>query len=64
MRVDARRLPFDARRFDEFTAGSALEHLTGPLGDRRALAECARVLRPGGVGLVTVPFRPKAACRR
>ena len=61
VRADARRLPFDARRFDGFTAVSALEHVTGPHGDRRALAECARVLRPGGVGLVTVPFRAEGS---
>ena len=40
---------------------SALEHVTGAHGDRQALAECARVLRPGGVGLVTVPFRAEGS---
>ena len=61
--VDARRLPFAAAQFDGFAAVSALEHVTGAHGDRQALAECARVLRPGGVGLVMVPSAPKAVCR-
>lgn len=61
VRADARRLPFAAGQFDGFTAVSALEHVTGAHGDRQALAECARVLRPGGVGLVTVPFRAEGS---
>ena len=63
VRADARRLPFAAAQFDGFTAVSALEHVTGAHGDRQALAECARVLRPGGVGLVMVPSAPTAVCR-
>ncbi|MBW3604929.1 MAG: class I SAM-dependent methyltransferase [Actinobacteria bacterium] len=61
VRADARRLPFDTAQFDGFTAVSALEHVAGVHGDRQALAECARVLRPGGVGLVTVPFRAEGS---
>lgn len=63
VRADARRLPFDAAQFDGFTAVSALEHVTGLHGDRQALAECARILRPGGVGLVTVPFRAEGSAQ-
>jgi len=43
--ADAERLPFDDREFDGIFAGWVLYHV--PALDQ-ALAECARVLRPGG----------------
>jgi SAM-dependent methyltransferase len=47
-----RRLPFAGAGFDAVTAASVLEYTVDP---RLVLAECARVLRPGGVLLCTVP---------
>jgi SAM-dependent methyltransferase len=46
------RLPFADAGFDVVTAASVLEYTADP---RLVLAECARVLRPGGVLLCTVP---------
>jgi SAM-dependent methyltransferase len=49
---DWRVLPFETGGLDMVLAASVLEYLPAP-GD--VLAECARVLRPGGVLLCTVP---------
>jgi SAM-dependent methyltransferase len=49
---DALRLPFPDGRFDRVIASEVLEHI---VDDRRAMAELARVLRPGGTMAVTVP---------
>ncbi|MBK9180350.1 MAG: methyltransferase domain-containing protein [Acidimicrobiales bacterium] len=49
---DAGRLPFPDGAFDRVIAAEVLEHLPE---DQRALAELARVLRPGGTMAVTVP---------
>lgn len=54
VRADSRRLPFPDATFDAVTSIWLLHLLTGP-GDLDAvLAECARVLRPGGVYVTTV----------
>ena len=50
MRQDASRLAFANDVFDAVTCLEALEFVPDP---RAALAECVRVLRPGGVLLVT-----------
>jgi ubiquinone/menaquinone biosynthesis C-methylase UbiE len=50
---DGARLPFADASFDTVMATEVLEHLPDP---RIALREMVRVLRPGGVALVTVPF--------
>jgi GT2 family glycosyltransferase/SAM-dependent methyltransferase len=50
---DVERLAFDAGSMDLIVSGDVLEHVNDP---RRALAEFARVLRPGGHLLFTVPF--------
>jgi len=55
-RADARKLPFEEASFDRITAISTIEHI--PEGDDLAMAELARVLRPGGRLVVTVPFNP------
>jgi SAM-dependent methyltransferase len=49
---DALRLPFADGVFDRVIAAEVLEHIPA---DRRAMAELARVLRPGGTMAVTVP---------
>lgn len=54
VRGDATRLPFPAGRFDAVTMLDVLEHV----GDETALAEIRRVLRPGGVAVITVPAIP------
>lgn len=50
---DVERLAFDPASFDLVVSCDVLEHVNEP---RRALAELARVLRPGGHLLFTVPF--------
>ncbi|MGH3203042.1 MAG: class I SAM-dependent methyltransferase, partial [Streptosporangiaceae bacterium] len=47
-----RRLPFTSGAFDVVVATSVLEYVDEPAA---VLRECARVLRPGGVLLYTVP---------
>ncbi len=47
-----RRLPFASAAFDVVVAASVLEYVAEPAA---VLRECARVLRPGGVVLYTVP---------
>jgi len=55
VRADASRLPFDAETVDAVVIVDALHHI----GDQKgALAEAARVLRPGGV-LAVVEFDPE-----
>jgi SAM-dependent methyltransferase len=49
---DALRLPFSSGAFDRVIAAEILEHIPD---DRGAMAELARVLRPGGTMAVTVP---------
>jgi SAM-dependent methyltransferase len=54
LRVDlARPLPFGAESFDTVLCTQVLEHVENV---ETAMAEIARVLRPGGHALVTVPF--------
>jgi SAM-dependent methyltransferase len=52
IRADARDLPLASGTFDLVTAFEILEHIDD---DARAAAEIFRVLRPGGVALLTVP---------
>jgi SAM-dependent methyltransferase len=54
----AEPLPFRSQRFDAVFAGELIEHLTDP---RPALAEFARVLRPGGTLILTTPNRGRLA---
>lgn len=54
---DAVRLPFPVASFDVVIAAEVLEHLPD---DTLAMAELARVLRPGGMLVVSVPrFGPE-----
>ena len=58
--ADATRLPFPDDAFDAVIAAEILEHIPD---DTAALAEIARVLRPGGTAAVTVPsWLPERIC--
>ena len=50
--ADATELPYPDASFDRIIAAEVLEHI---VDDERAIAELARVLRPGGTIAVTVP---------
>jgi ubiquinone/menaquinone biosynthesis C-methylase UbiE len=54
--ADVTTLPFADAAFDAAVLGEVLEHVED---DRGALEEVARVLRPGGVLVVSVPADPK-----
>jgi SAM-dependent methyltransferase len=57
---DARSLPFADGEFDRVVAAEVLEHIPD---DAAAIAELARVLRPGGTVAVTVPrWLPERIC--
>lgn len=53
---DARALPYPDESFDRVYSVSVVEHIPGN-GDAVALAEMARVLKPGGRVVLTVPYR-------
>jgi len=53
---DARRLQFQDSRFHVVYSMSVLEHIEGDSGDSSALRELVRVLKPGGLLAVSVPF--------
>jgi SAM-dependent methyltransferase len=60
VRGDAYRLPFADATFDVVVAAEILEHLPA---DTTAMAELARVLKPGGRLAVTVPrWLPEKVC--
>ncbi len=63
VRGDARRLPFAASAFDSATCLDVLEHVPRP---GEAIAELARVLKPGGVLVLQTPNRElfKERCLR
>ena len=52
--ADGRALPFEDESFDHAYSISVLEHIEEP-GDAEALRELARVVKPGGRVLVTLP---------
>jgi SAM-dependent methyltransferase len=57
---DATAMPFPDDSFDIVIAAEVMEHIPA---DQRALAEVARVLRPGGIAAVTVPaWLPERIC--
>ena len=58
--ADATNLPFPDGAFDAIIAAEILEHVPD---DTAALAEIARVLRPGGTVAITVPaWLPERVC--
>lgn len=46
-------IPIEAERFDSAICTAVLEHLEEP---EKAIRECYRVLKPGGVAIYSVPF--------
>lgn len=53
---DARTLTYASDTFDRVFSISAVEHIPND-GDRAAMLEIARVLRPGGIACITLPWR-------
>jgi SAM-dependent methyltransferase len=53
VQADAARTPFASGAFDAVVCTELLEHVPDP---QPVLAEIARVLRPGGIVLITAPF--------
>jgi SAM-dependent methyltransferase len=56
---DGRDLSFADDSFDRVYSISVVEHIEDG-GDLRCLAEIGRVLKPGGLALITVPFSPRS----
>ncbi|WP_330460723.1 class I SAM-dependent methyltransferase [Streptomyces sp. NBC_00820] len=54
LRADSRRLPFADASFDAVTTVWLLHLLSDPADLHAVIAECARLLRPGGVYVTTV----------
>ncbi len=53
---DARALPYPPATFDVAYSMSVVEHVEGERGDSNSVSELIRVLKPGGLLLLTVPF--------
>ncbi len=53
--VDITRLPMSDGTYDVVIANHVLEHIDD---DRKAMRELARVLKPGGIALLTAPINP------
>ena len=57
--ADGRALPYEDASFDHAYSISVLEHIPAP-GDEEALNELARVVKPGGRVVITLPHAAKA----
>jgi len=55
---DARRLQFESATFDVVYSMSVLEHVETSADDSAAIRELIRVLKPGGLLVLSVPFGP------
>ena len=53
---DARSLQFSDAEFDVVYSMSVVEHIEGEAGDAQAIREMLRVLKPGGLLVLSVPF--------
>jgi|SRR5579864_870441 len=53
---DARSLNFPSGEFDIVYSMSVIEHVDGTSGDEKAVEEMLRVLRTGGLLIISVPF--------
>ena len=56
--ADGTALPYEDESFDVAYSVSVIEHIPGS-GDAMAMSELARVLRPGGLLILTFPFRKR-----
>jgi SAM-dependent methyltransferase len=56
MKMDGRRLAFRDDSFDVVYSLSSIEHFGGVAGAREAIAEMARVLKPGGVLAIATEY--------
>jgi SAM-dependent methyltransferase len=56
---DARFLRYPAEQFDVVYSMSVIEHVEGERGDSESILEMMRVLKPGGLLLVTIPCGQK-----
>jgi SAM-dependent methyltransferase len=54
--ADGTELTFEDESFDAAYSVSVIEHIPGS-GDSNAMSELARVLRPGGLLVLTIPYR-------
>jgi SAM-dependent methyltransferase len=61
---DARSLEYLESEFHIVYSMSVIEHIDGDAGDSRAVQEFQRVLRPGGLLLLSVPFGNRYAEQR
>lgn len=57
--ANATKLPFADKTFDRIIASEVLEHI---LEDEKAISEMYRVLKPGGIALITVPNKNYPFC--
>jgi SAM-dependent methyltransferase len=57
---DARKLPYEDAAFDSIFSISVLEHIPDD-GDRVAMGELSRVLKPGGKLAITVPIAERSS---
>jgi len=56
---DARCLGYEDASFDIVYSMSVIEHIEGEQGDSQSIGEMVRVLKPGGLLLLSVPFGKK-----
>jgi SAM-dependent methyltransferase len=61
---DARSLDYEDAAFDIVYSMSVIEHVEGERGDSQSIQEMVRVLRPGGLLLISVPFGKKYVVQR
>lgn len=56
--VDGKRIPYPAKSFDKVYSISVIEHIENS-GDSKAIKEMARILKPNGRMVITVPVATK-----